>query len=141
LIEGNFVENLKYMTMQRVNISHVSNEHSRWLRSLNFYKTEISILRGILTQVAGKNTSDEVMKEVEHFENQFTIQTDNIDRLSHDIHKNLSEIASQVQKSSAGYVDGELLTEHTILGSKFESEERIIAELTQMFRKFAEKWM
>ncbi len=127
--------------MKRVNITHVSNEHNRWLRSLNFYKTEISILRSILTQIAGKNTAGEVMKEVEHFENQFKVQTDNIDRLSHDIHVNISTISQQVQQSSAGYIDGALLVEHTVLGEKFGSEERIIAELTSTFRKFAEKWM
>jgi hypothetical protein len=127
--------------MKKVNISHVNNEHNRWLRGLNFYKTEIGILKSMLTEVAGKNTANDVMKEVEHFENQFKIQTINIDQLSHDIHINLSNIGRQAQASSAGYIDGELLVEHTALGEKYETEEGIITELTRSFRKFAEKWM
>ncbi len=127
--------------MKKVNISHVNNEHNRWLRGLNFYKTEISILKNMLTELAGKNSADDVMKDVEHFENQFVIQTNNIDKLSHDIHINLSKISSQAQASSAGYIDGELLSEHTALGEKYDTEERIVVELTHTFRKFAEKWM
>jgi hypothetical protein len=127
--------------MKKVNISHVNNEHNRWLRGLNFYKTEISILKSMLTEIAGKNSAEDVMKEVEHYENQFIIQTNNIDQLSHDIHVNLSNISRQAQASSAGYIDGELLAEHTTFGEKYDSQETIITELTHSFRKFAEKWM
>lgn len=41
--------------MSKVNISHVNNMHNQWLRTLNFYKTETAIMRGLLTEVAGKN--------------------------------------------------------------------------------------
>lgn len=127
--------------MQKINIAHVNNEHNSWLRSLNFYKTEIGILKGILTQVAGKNTGAEVMKEVEHYENQFKLQTDNIDRLSHDIHVNINSIGRHAQEANAGYIDGSLLTTHTTLGEKYESEERVVTSVIQSFRKFAGQWL
>jgi len=127
--------------MKKINISHVSNEHNYWLRSLNFYKTEISILKGRLTEIAGKNTGSDVMKEVEHFENQFKIQNDNIDRLSHDIHVNIDAISKQAQTQSAGYIDEALQTTHTELGKRFEGEEKLIHDMIRTFRKFAEQWM
>ena len=127
--------------MKKANITHVNNEHSYWLRSLNFYKTEISILKGILTEIATKNTGAEVMKEVEHFENQFSIQIDNIDQLSHSIHANLSNISIQAQQSNAGYIDAALVAEHTALNEKYESQVRIITEIISSFRKFAGEWM
>ena len=127
--------------MKKANVTHVNNEHSYWLRSLNFYKTEISILRGILTEIASKNTGAEAMKEVEHFENQFNIQTDNINQLSHSIHANLSNISKQAQQSNAGYIDAALVTEHAALNEKYENEVRVVTEVITSFRKFAGEWM
>lgn len=127
--------------MQKVNIAHVGNEHNYWLRSLNFYKSEIGILRGILTELAGKNSAPEVMAEVEHFENQFTVQVDNIDRLAHDIQVNLDALSEAAKNASAGYIDGGLAATHSTMGERFESEEKVLSEVIKSFRKFAEKWM
>ena len=127
--------------MKKTNIAHVSNEHSYWLRSLNFYKTEISILKGILTEIAGKNSGTDVMKEVDHFENQFNIQIINIDRLSHNIHVVLNKISEATQQSNAGYIDTALAEEHQALQDKYESEVRVITDIINSFRKFASNWM
>lgn len=127
--------------MKKVNITHLNNEHNYWLRALNFYKTEFGIMKGILTEIAGKNTASEVSKEVEHFENQFKIQADNIDRLAHDIHVNINHIGEELQKSGAGFFEGKLVTAHDVLGKKYEEEEKIATELIQSFRKFAGEWM
>ncbi len=127
--------------MNKVNISHVDNMHNQWLRNLNFYKTEVNILKGILTEIAGKYTGGEVVKDVEQFENKFRVQTNNIDTICHGIHVNIDNISRQAQHSSAGYIDGALLAEHAELGNKAEAEERSAIELIQSFRKFAERWM
>lgn len=132
----------KHQTMNnRINISHVTNTHNQWLRSLNFYKTEISILKSILTEIARKNTGGEAMKETEHFENQFYIQSNNIDALAHAIHGNISAIADAAKASSAGYIDAELKKTHDELGIKTEQQETTVTELVRSFRRFAEKWM
>lgn len=127
--------------MEKISVSHVSNEHSYWLRCLNFYKTEISLLKGILTEVAGKNSGPEVMKEVEHFENLFKVQVDNIDRLAHNIHINMDAIGKQASQPNAGYIDKKLYTDHNELGVAFESQSHILREAIHSFRKFAAQWM
>lgn len=127
--------------MSKVSVSHVSNMHNQWLRNLSFYKTEIAIQRGILTEIAGKYTSQEVLKDVAHFENQFKIQTNNIDTLAHDTHVNIGRIAREAQASSAHYIDAGLLTEHDVLGEKVQGEESTASDLLRSFRQFAEKWM
>ncbi len=115
--------------------------HSQWLRTLNFYKTEITILKGILTEIAGKNTGGEVSKEIEHFENQFKVQANNIDTIAHGIHVNIDAISKEAKNSPAGYIDGKLLAEHTTLGNKTEDEEKTMIDTVRSFRRFAEKWM
>jgi len=127
--------------MKKISITHVSNEHNSWLRGLDFYKTEINILKGYLTEIAKKNTGPDVMREVEHFENQFTVQQEKIDALNHSIVSNLNHISREAQRSSVHYIDGALLTDHTILGQKYNTEERIANDLRHSFRRFAEQWM
>jgi hypothetical protein len=40
--------------MNKISITHVSNAHNRWLRSMEFYKQEIDILKGMLAEIAGR---------------------------------------------------------------------------------------
>ena len=127
--------------MKKVSITHVSNEHNSWLRGLDFYNNELSILKENLTEIASKNTGSEVMKEVEHFENQFTVQQDNISALRHNIMSNLHHISKEAQQDTAGYIDGALQTEHVSLGEQYNTEERLVNDLRHSFRKFAEEWM
>ena len=127
--------------MEKVNIKHISNLHNDWLRSLDFYATELGFLKGRLTEVAGKNTDMEVLASVEHYENQFAIKKENIDILAHEIRENVSKIATQAEHSSAGYVDGELLTIHNDLEQKVSGQEKEIMTLRNAFNVFAAKWM
>lgn len=127
--------------MNKVNISHVNNMHNQWLRTLNFYKTEIAIQKGILTEIAGKNTNTEMLKDVEHFENQFNIQNNNIDAIAHDIHVNIDTISKQANSSRAGYIDGQLHADHTRLGNATDDEAKAMTEIIHSFRIFAAKWM
>lgn len=127
--------------MTKINIAHLGNEHTSWTRSLNFYKTEILILKLILTELAGKNSGKDVMKEVEHYENVFRIHINNIDTISHEIQVNASAIGRQAQAANAGYIDGELAATQTALGAKVESEEDALRSIIREFRKFAAQWM
>lgn len=126
---------------RRVSITHVNNSHNKWLRSLDFYKSELNILKGQLGEVAGKNTHQDARKEIEHYENQFKVQVENIDKLSHEIRENLTRIAAEAHDGHAGYIDGTLLTEHDKFEKKFEEEEKVINELRHNFQRFAADWM
>lgn len=127
--------------MKKISITHFGNKHSDWLRALDFYKQEINILRNRLTEIAGKNTAAEPAKQVEHFENQFKIQVDNIDRLSHDIRENVAETTSQAKGANAGYIDGHLFNRHESLEEAFSAEEKLVAEMRHEFNRFAAEWM
>lgn len=127
--------------MSKVNISHVNNMHNQWLRTLNFYKTETAIMRGLLTEVAGKNSNADMLREVEHYENQFRIQGNNIDTISRDIHVNIDAIAKEAAHSSAGYIEGALVEAHNKLGELAATQENTMRDLMHGFRKFAAQWM
>ncbi len=127
--------------MKRISITHMSNAHNDWLRALDFYKQEIVVLKKRLGEVADKNTLPEVLKQVEHFENQFAIQEENIDILCHDIHVNLTDITKEIQQSKEGYISERLFTVHDSLGQKFADEEKIFNGIRHEFNQFSGAWM
>jgi hypothetical protein len=128
-------------TMQKISIKHMGNTHHEWLRALDFYKQELHILKGRLTEIAGKNTAINVAKEIDHFENQFLIQEENIDKLRSYIHRNLANTRIELQKSHAGYIDADLMEQHESIQDHFMSEEKTINELRREFNRFAAEWM
>lgn len=66
-------------------IAHLHILCEDWKRELIFYKDEINYLKKRLDEVASKNTNQEIMKEVEHFENKFKIISLHLDELNHDV--------------------------------------------------------
>ena len=126
--------------MKEINIKHINNLHSDALRSLDFYKQEITILTKRLEEIAADNTGREIAEKVEHFQNQFLIQRNNIDELKHRMHENLNKIESQV-KESAGFISQSSAAENVELYDQYLTEEKIINELRQEFNRFASKWM
>ena len=89
--------------MKEINIKHMNSLHSDALRSLDFYQQDIKILRNRLEEITADYTSREVAVKIEHFQNQFLIQQNNIDELKHKLHQNLRNIQNQV-KESAGFI-------------------------------------
>ena len=127
--------------MLKENISKMSDEHTGWVKALDFYKQELDIMKNRLTEIAGKNTTHEVAKDVEHFENQVKLHTENIDNLHHAINSNISKVATQLKENNAGYINTELLTTHDGQKDQFISLEKVINELRHDFNLFAAKWM
>jgi hypothetical protein len=56
-----------------------------WTRTLQFYKGEIPFFKKRLEEITSKNTGEDVLKQVEHFENEFKIMSNNLDELLHDV--------------------------------------------------------
>jgi hypothetical protein len=126
--------------MQTTSIKHLTNEHAGWKSSLGFYKDELGVYKNRLTEIAGKNTGTEAMQMVEHFQNQFLLHIEAIDTLNHDINGHLNGMAAEMQEH-AGHVSQAQLAEHTSLKERFETEEKMFAELKHEFTLFSVKWM
>lgn len=63
-------------------LHHQSND---WNRELEFYKDEIAVLAKRLEEAASKNTSKEILAQVEHFQNKFIMLREQVDVLKHDV--------------------------------------------------------
>ena len=52
-------------------LNSIHYQATDWLKELKFYSDDLNMLTERLDEVAGKNTNKDVMKQVEHFQNNF----------------------------------------------------------------------
>jgi hypothetical protein len=126
--------------MQVTSSKQLSNEHAAWQSSLGFYKDELVIYRGRLTEIAGKNTSKEIMQQTEHFQNQFLVHIESIDTISHDIKMHVKQMAAEMQEQ-AGHISHQQLAVHEQLKERVETEDRLFTGLKHEFALFLAKVM
>jgi len=126
--------------MSYTHISNSGNSHSAILKGLDFYKDEIRLWETRLLEVAGKNTQFEARQGIEHFENQFIIQRNNIGQLRHRINEYTHEVASDAAMHE-GRIKKDLLNRLEVLGQEYKGIEKTINDLSHEFRNFLSKWM
>ncbi len=115
-------------------------ENTEWLKKLDFYKDEITILKGRLEELAQKNNAQEVLAEVEHFQNQFIIQRNNIDEIAHKVRENEQSLLEEI-KSNPVAVDHRKMEYHAAEQDLVNSFEKVFNEVREDFNKFSAKWM
>lgn len=126
--------------MQTTSIKNIHTDYAGWQSALGFYKDELTIFKNRLTEVAAKNTGKEIMPLVEHFQNQFLVQHENIDILHHDINEHLTGLANEMQ-AHAGHINGDQLGVNKTLKERFEIESKVFTGLKDEFKNFLEKVM
>ncbi len=121
-------------------ISHVSAEHSSWLRGIEFYNDELRIMKHRLEEVSYKNSAQDIKKDVEHYQNQFMVQETNLNHLKHDINNHFKHMESDVE-THAQHLSNVTLAEHDAMRDKYVTLEKIINEMRHDFNRFLSKTM
>jgi hypothetical protein len=128
-------------TRHTFHISRMSNEQNDWQRGLDFYKDEIKIHAHRLSDVSDMYTPTHEMKPlVEHFQNQFIVQRDNIDQLSHDLGTFEKKVSQEGQKM-AEHISDTTLVEHDVLRNRYTALEKIINALRHEHNAFLVKYI
>ncbi len=115
-------------------------KHLDYLNRLEFYTEEIAILKERLSEVTAKNTDKEVLKQVEHFQNQFIIQLNNIDELKHNIKIHENELQMEVAKNPTA-VDHRKVIVDDKTQDFMRYFEQNFNELRKEFNLFLRDWM
>lgn len=126
--------------MSYTSITKMENLHDEALRGLNFYKEDIDILEKRLVEVAAKNSSFEARQDIEHFQNQFVVQQNNIRDLKHKIKNHVHELSIQ-SEGHGGRVETEKLGIEKELAGEYQELEKVINEIRHEFNRFLSKWM
>jgi uncharacterized membrane protein YgaE (UPF0421/DUF939 family) len=115
-------------------------ENQDWLKRLDFYKEDLSILRERLDEVTSKNNHVDFLKSVEHFQNQFIIQRNHIDELAHQINVNENILVAEIEDNPIA-VDHRKVESHDAESDFMGFFEKNFAELRAEFNVFLAKWM
>jgi hypothetical protein len=81
------------------NKAHLTEAHAKminWVKELAFYKDELKTFQTRLEEVVTRNNKQEILAQVEHFQNQFITQNEVIDELNHDFKQFDNTIAANV---------------------------------------------
>lgn len=124
----------------KANIIDQHLENQDWLKRLDFYKEEINILKERLEEVTRKNNAPEFLKNLEHYQNQFIVQRNNIDELAHSIKVNESGLVKEVNANPVA-VDHRKVESHEAESDFIAYFEKNFAGLRTEYNKFLSKWM
>ncbi|MCC6818405.1 MAG: hypothetical protein IT245_05915 [Bacteroidia bacterium] len=111
-----------------------------WNRELRFFKDDIAILRKRLDEVAAKNTSMDIMKEVEHFENKFKILDIHMDELLHDVQMKMDNLNSQAA-AQVKYINVKMNDAEMRLDDLMHTTSKDFQETKNNYYKFLSKVM
>ena len=82
----------------KASLNSIYHQTGDWLRETDFYKLELSILQKRLEEIAAKNTAQDVLAEVEHFQNKFILLKEELDILAHDLNRGETEIDNKIKQ-------------------------------------------
>lgn len=115
-------------------------ENQEWTNKLNFYKDEVKIMTGRLEEIASKNSASDVLKQIEHFQNQFIVQRNNIDEALHSVKIQEEELQTEVRNNPVA-VDRRVVSYHEKEKDFVQSLEKNLTDLRSEFNQFSSKWM
>jgi hypothetical protein len=91
--------------------------------------------------VATKNTSKDVLREVEHFQNQFIRQKEVLDGLKHDIRLSEKQLVSLLKSLSEKQIEHLYVEDQEELRDAVVTYKKIYADLKTEFLNFIAKWL
>lgn len=116
------------------------SEHATWLNVLSFYKDDIKIMQNRIEEIAAKNTSKEILAQVEHFQNQLIIQNNSIDDMRKHIEKDEQILVNSIEKNIVAS-DHRKLEDHTEEREDIASFEKNFEDLRKNLNRFLAKCM
>jgi hypothetical protein len=129
------------MSATKEKLKHIDQlhfEHRLWSSGAGFYADELGIYQGRLEEIASKNNSGNIPEQIEHFQNQFIIQKEQLDILTHDIMMHDRSLSHYAQKHPVA-IDHVLFADHAVLRSKNEAFVKLFQELKSEFTAFLER--
>ena len=111
------------------------HEHQLWMNQLNFFEDELKIFKHRLEEIAKANNKAEVLKMVEHFQNAFIIQKNEIDVLKHTIRLAEQELVAYIDKNPE-VADKRKKEDDAVIREKMARFEKLFRQMKEEFVNF-----
>lgn len=119
-------------------IADLHFDHKEWVNALKFYKEELGIFENRLEDIVRRNNKNEVMAELEHFQNKFIREKEVIDELRHDIKAQENLLEKEAREHPVA-IEHRYFTDHTELRDRFQTFEKLYRELKSEFHHWLAK--
>lgn len=119
-------------------LSHLHMVCEDWKRELLFMQDEIPVLKSRLSEVVTKNTSDDILKEVEHYENKFNIMRLHLDELLHDVNLKMTAIQTQAA-AKPNYISVKMVESDGALEDLMHTNAQDFYDTKKTYYKFLSK--
>ena len=119
-------------------LSELHQEHNEFRSSLNFSKDELITFNHRLEEIAKANTVQDVMMQVEKFQNHFIRQREVLDELMHEIGEHEHEIVKMAEENNVA-TDHRKADDHGELREKVETFQKLYSELKSEYMAFLGK--
>jgi|SRR5680860_290053 len=115
-------------------------EHQNWKSELDFWKDELKTFNNRLSEMVTRYTSKEVLKQLEHYQNEIALHSGTIQDLKETIDEHEGSIAGHSQKGDES-MNVALVNTHMDFREKMETQRQIYAEMKKGFFRFLTKYM
>ena len=119
-------------------LSHLHLLCEDWHRELQFFMDELGVFKNRLNEVANKNTHQDVLIQVEQFENKFRIMSNNIDELLHDVQLK-EDVISHHSVAQPKYIHVKMMDVDVNIQDLMEYTSKDFYETKHEFYKFLAK--
>ena len=126
------------MKTEKIYTQH--EENKEWASNLLFYKDEMKIMENRLAEITSKNTSKEILAQVEHFQNKLIIQKEDNYKIAHEINTNNHTLNHEIEKNITA-VDHRSVKDHSVIRDNVKSFESNFITFKAELNTFLSKWM
>ena len=125
---------------KKMHLSDLHFEHELWAMEVKFYRDELKLYQKWLEEVAAKNTHVEVLKQVEHFQNQFFIQKNQLNVLKHQIKTHEHWLSGYAAEHPVA-INHVTFADHAVMRENVKTSKKLFEDLKTEFKRFIEEKM
>ncbi|SMG18447.1 hypothetical protein [Arenibacter troitsensis] len=126
------------MEKQIIYNSNLHFEHEIWRRELFFWQDELIIFNNRLSELVTRWTKKEILKQLDHFQNEFILHGGVIEDLLEEMQIHEARMADQ-DLLSHDAMDTTMVKKHMEFRKKMEIQEEIYTGLKREFFRFLTK--
>ncbi|HRI25474.1 MAG TPA: hypothetical protein PLZ45_12420 [Ferruginibacter sp.] len=108
------------------------HENKTWLRLLEFFKQENTVLKNRLAEVLDHKNNKEFLALAEHFQNLFIIKDEFIDELRHDVNGQVQALSNKERMT----LDQKIIKKQEKLRNELEYLEKDFSKLKNDFNRY-----
>ncbi|ASO06980.1 hypothetical protein [Arenibacter algicola] len=128
------------MEKQIIYNSNLHFENEIWRRELFFWQDELIIFNNRLSELVTRWTKKEVLKQLDHFQNEFILHGGVIEDLLEEMEIHETLMADQ-DLLSHDAMDAMMVKKHMKFRKKMEIQEEIYTDLKKEFFRFLTKYL